>query len=46
MTLDSDKNIVLLIADEQTQSVKVTVTKDADTVTKTYGLKNLVLEIE
>lgn len=46
VTLDDDKNIVLLIADENTQSVRVTVKKGADTESRTYGLKNLMLEIE
>ena len=46
VTLDEDMNIVLLIADEETQSVKVTVTKGDDVSIKTYGLTGLTLEIE
>lgn len=46
VTLDEDMNIVLLIADEESQSVEVTVTKGEDSVTKTYGLTGLTLEIE
>ena len=46
VTLDNDKNIVLLIADEETQSVKVTVKKGTETESRTYSLKNLTLEIE
>ena len=44
VTLDEDKNIVLLIADEDTQSVKVT--EGTETESRTYSLKNLTLEIE
>lgn len=40
VTLDADKNIVLLIKNN-TQSVKVTSTKDGSSVTKTYALTNL-----
>ena len=46
VTLDEDKNIVLLIADEDTQSVRVTVKKGTETESRTYSLKNLTLEIE
>lgn len=46
VTLDEDMNIVLLIADEQTQSVKVTVKKGTETESTIYSLKNLVLEME
>lgn len=46
VTLDDDKNIVLLIADEETQSVKVTVKKGTETESIIYGLRNLVLEME
>lgn len=46
VTLDDDKNIVLLIADEDRQSVKVTVKKGSETETRTYSLKNLTLEFE
>ena len=43
VTLAADKNIVLLIKNN-TQSVKVTSTKDGSSVTKTYALTNLTLE--
>lgn len=43
VTLDADKNIVLPIKNN-TQSVKVTTTKDGSSVTKTYALTNLTLE--
>ena len=43
VTLDADKNIVLLIKNN-TQSVKVTTTKYGSSVTKTYALTNLTLE--
>lgn len=43
VTLGADKNIVLLIKNN-TQSVKVTSTKDGSSVTKTYALTNLTLE--
>ena len=46
VTLDDDKNIVLLIADEDRQSVKVTVEKGSETETRMYSLKNLTLEFE
>lgn len=46
MTLDEDMNIVLLIADEETQSVKVTVKKGDETTEKVYGLTGLNLEID
>ena len=46
VTLDDDKNIVLLIADEDTQSVQVKVKKGTETETRTYSLKNLTLEID
>ena len=44
--LDEDRNIVLLIRDKDTQSVKVTVEADGETSTKTYALTGLVLETE
>ena len=44
--LDEDMNIVLLIKNKDTQSVKVISKKDANSVTKTYSLKGLVLESE
>lgn len=46
MILDEDMNIVLLIADEETQSVKVTVKKSDETTEKVYGLTGLNLEID
>ena len=46
VVLDEDMNIVLLIADEETQSVKVTVTKGDETTEKVYGLTGLTLEID
>ena len=46
LKVDEDKNIVLLIADEDTQSVRVTVKKGTETESRTYSLKNLTLEIE
>lgn len=46
VTLDEDMNIVLLIADEETQSVKVTVKKGDETTEKVYGLTGLNLEID
>ena len=42
-TLDADMNIVLLIKNN-TQSVKVTSTKDGSSLTKVYGLTGLTLE--
>ena len=46
VTLDKDMNIVLLIKNKDTQQVKVTVTKDQESVTKTYSLTGLTLETE
>lgn len=46
VTLDEDMNIVLLIADEESQSVKVTTTKGDESNSVTYGLSGLTLEIE
>ncbi len=46
VTLDEDMNIVLLIKNKDTQKVKVTVTKDQESVTKTYSLAGLTLETE
>lgn len=42
--LDEDKNIVLLIKDKDSQSIKVTVEKDDETIVKTYALSGLILE--
>lgn len=44
--LDSDMNIVLKIADPETQSIKIITTKDGDSLTKTYGLTGLTCEAE
>ena len=46
VTLDDDMNIVLLIKNKDTQSIKVTVNDGEDSVTKTYGLTGLTLETE
>ena len=46
VTLDEDMNIVLLIKNKDTQSIKVTVNDGEDSVTKTYGLTGLTLETE
>ena len=46
VTLDEDKNIVLLIKNKDTQSVKVVSTDGGETVTKTFGLTGLTLESE
>lgn len=43
VTLDSDRNIVLRIANTSTQSVKVVATNGARTVTKSYSLTGLTL---
>lgn len=44
VTPDADKNIVLLIKSNTTQSIKVVSTKDGASVTKTYTLTGLTLE--
>lgn len=46
VTLDDDMNIVLLIKNKDTQSIKVTTTHNEESVTKTYGLSVLTLETE
>lgn len=46
VTLDSDMNIVLLIRNKDTQSIKVTVTKGEENVVKTYSLTGLTLEAQ
>ena len=46
VTLDDDMNIVLLIKNKDTQSIKVTVDDGKDSATKTYGLTRLILETE
>ena len=45
VTLD-DMNIVLLIKNKDTQSIKVTVDNGENSTTKTYGLIGLTLETE
>lgn len=46
VTLDEDMNIVLLIKNKDTQSIKVTTTHNKESITKTYGLSGLTLETE
>ena len=46
VTLDEDRNIVLLIKNKDTQSIKVTITQDKESIEKTYGLSGLTLERE
>lgn len=46
VTLDDDCNIVLLIRNKDTQSIKIISSKDEETVTKTYSLSSLILESE
>ena len=46
VTLDEDRNIVLLIKNKDTQSLKVTITHDKESIEKTYGLSGLTLERE
>lgn len=46
VTLDEDMNIVLLIKDKDAQSVKVTVTTEEGSTSKTYTLTGLTLEPE
>lgn len=46
VVLDDDMNIVLLIKDKNSQSIKVTMETDEDSLTKTYDLSGLTLEIE
>ncbi len=43
---DDDMNIVLLIKNKDTQSIKVTTTHNEESITKTYGLSGLTLETE
>lgn len=43
VTLDADMNIVLLIRNKDTQSIRVTITKDGDRAYKTYSLSGLTL---
>ena len=44
VTLDEDKNWVGLIKSNSTQSIKVVMTKNAESVEKTYTLTGLTLE--
>lgn len=44
VTLDDDMNIVLLIKNKDTQSIKVTVNNEDNSSTKTYKLTGLTLE--
>lgn len=44
VTLDNDKNWVGLIANKDSQSIKVVVTKGDQKLAKTYSLTGLVLE--
>ena len=46
VTLDADMNIVLLIRNKDTQSIKVTTKNGKDVVSKTYSLTNLTLTPE
>jgi len=46
VALDDDMNIVLLIKNKDTQSIKVTTTHNEESITKTYGLSGLTLETE
>ena len=46
VALDDDMNIVLLIKNKDTQSIKVTTTHNGESITKIYGLSGLTLETE
>ena len=46
VALDDDMNIVPLIKNKDTQSIKVTTTHNEESITKTYGLSGLTLETE
>lgn len=46
VTLDDDLMYVGKIANKDTQSIKVTVTKDEESVVKTFSLTGLTLESE
>ena len=46
VALDDDMNIVPLIKNKDTQSIKVTVDNGENSTTKTYGLIGLTLETE
>ena len=43
VALDDDMNIVLLIKNKDTQSIKVTTTHNEESITKTYGLSGCLL---
>lgn len=44
VTLDEDRNIVLLIKNKDTQDVKVVVSKNGQSITKVYDLSGMTLE--
>lgn len=44
VTLDADRNIVLLIKNKDLQSIKIVNAKDGETEQKTYTLSGLTLE--
>lgn len=46
MTLDKDMNIILLIKDKNTQTIKVISTLGNDSQAETYSLKGLTLNKE
>lgn len=46
VALDDDMNIVPLIKNKDTQSIKVTTTHNGESITKIYGLSGLTLETE
>lgn len=46
VALDDDMNIVPLIKNKDTQSIKVTTTHNEESITKIYGLSGLTLETE
>ena len=46
VALDDDMNIVLLIKNKDTQSIKVTTTHNEESITKIYGRSGLTLETE
>lgn len=46
VALDDDMNIVLLIKNKDTKSIKVTTTHNEESITKIYGLSGLTLETE
>ena len=46
VTLDADRNIVLLIKNKDTQSIKMVSKKGTHSITKAYSLTGLTLESE